>query len=887
MTFSHVRSTVLGCVFVLVAFLAPSLYSQVTLRLKIEQGKAFHEMGWEIIHSESGNVVYCHGVGTDIEEDVQFKAEFGDYEVYGYDESGDGWSGGHVYVLNAETDEQYADFTMDAQKEGGSRNECPGPSKGGTFLTSFTLGKSCEKPEIFAQPISITSCRDEEVTFYVESSLRNGYYEWMLNGEVISVTNENWFTTWASEKTAGMYSVILRENCDPKGATVTSETAVLTLADAPVITAEPQTSIVLCESDNYELTVRATGTDLRYQWRKDGVELKGQNNPTFILNNAQASSEGTYDCVVTGQCVPEAVTSPITVAVVLSPRAISEPQDIFVCKGATASIAFVAAGSKLVYQWYKNGQPIADGGNSTLMFNNYSTNDNGTYQCVATSLAANPNNCNVLVRSRIVTVGAVEAPVVTKSPSATDACMGGTLTLVAEFKGNGLTYSWTRNGSVIASGNSNVLTIQNVASTDAGTYTVQATGACGLSATTTPAEVTVLAKPTVIAHPFSQNIPLGGRVELNVNATDWRTIQWYKNGVAIKGATSPTYTINDATAENSGYYNAIVNNTCGGVASGIARVNVSNPTVLAPELTVLSSTVNVGEIPFGYSSPVYTIERVITNTGNAPLEITNVSVAPSQYRVIAAPAAAFTVQPNQSVNVSIQVTPTVLGVVNGILSIQSNDSQNPNASVNLTATSVIRYTNNATESFGNVGIDKTANRCITVTNRWNNPIVIDQTNLGGADASLFTIKTVTPLTIAPGATSDICIDFAPATVGNKTATLSIKSANGGDATIALDGIGEPLTGIVDAVASGIRVAPNPMTDAVSVRFAEAVPTLNISVMNMAGETVAVLPATSVSAGESVQWNGSTTNGTSVANGMYTLIIRMGNNVTSVPVSVVK
>lgn len=889
MTFSRTRYASLFVTFAVALLLcATSANAQVQLGLTVSGGKAPDEIGWELTNTSSGVVYSCQGTGGPLQGDSKISVPAGTYDLRGWDAAGDGWNGGSLTVTDLASGSVLAQVSMSATKGGGSTNKCPGPTKGGTLLASITVVIPCNKPTITSQPASRSACAGSPTTFTVGNNMLDGTYEWQKDGITIATTKTNSYTVpVVTTASAGLYSVILRENCDPKATQVTSSTAMLTVADVPTITVQPVATKSICETFTDVLSVTATGTALTYQWRFNGVNIAGATSSSYTISNAQAVHQGNYDCVVSGQCTPSVLSKATAVTVNIRPKALTEPQDVFACPGSKASLVFAASGQSLVYQWYRNNVAVPGGNAATLDFSSIDKTANGLYYCIATSALPNPNNCIATIRSRTATVGVIDAPVITTQPTGADACTGSALSLVAEFKGSGLSYSWTRNGVPVANSNSNTLYIGNVTSADAGTYSVRATGACGLFASSNDVVIAVISKPTLTLNPISQNVVTGGEINLSVNATDWRAIQWYKDSKPIKGATSPTYTINNAAAYHSGYYHAVVSNNCGGVVSATARVIVANPVTLAPELTVSTTPVSVGEIPFGYSSQAYTIERVISNTGNAPLEITNVSVAPSQYSIIAVPAAAFTVQPNQSVSVSIRVTPTALGVVNGILTIQSNDSKNPTASVSLTATSVIRYTHSATEGFGEVGVDQTANRCITITNRWNNDIVLDQSSITGTDATLFTLKTPAPITIAAGASSDICIDFAPTTIGNKSATLSIKSMNGGDATIALDGTGKQLTGIVDAVASGISIAPNPMTDVVSVRFTEAVPTLNISVMNMAGQTLATLSATSVSAGESVQWNGTATNGASVANGMYILIIRMGNTITSVPVSVVR
>lgn len=58
-------------------------------------------------------------------------------------------------------------------------------------------------------------------------------------------------------------------------------------------------SIVIDEESSASLYVAVKGGgDIRYQWRKEGVELDGENSPTLALNRVSLSDAGSYDVIV-------------------------------------------------------------------------------------------------------------------------------------------------------------------------------------------------------------------------------------------------------------------------------------------------------------------------------------------------------------------------------------------------------------------------------------------------------------------------------------------------------------------------------------------------------------------------------------------------------------
>jgi len=59
----------------------------------------------------------------------------------------------------------------------------------------------------------------------------------------------------------------------------------------------------LCEGDDVTFTVSASGTDVTYQWKKDGNVLGGEVNPTLELTGITAADEGLYTCEIDNNCM--------------------------------------------------------------------------------------------------------------------------------------------------------------------------------------------------------------------------------------------------------------------------------------------------------------------------------------------------------------------------------------------------------------------------------------------------------------------------------------------------------------------------------------------------------------------------------------------------------
>jgi len=68
------------------------------------------------------------------------------------------------------------------------------------------------------------------------------------------------------------------------------------------------------------------------------------------------------------------------------------------------------------------------------------------------------------------------------------------------------------------------------------------------------------------------------------------TYVWYKDNVAISGATTATYVVTSATTANSGVYKLVVTNSLGSSESNFISVTV-NPAPVAPSNVVIRISV--------------------------------------------------------------------------------------------------------------------------------------------------------------------------------------------------------------------------------------------------------------------------------------------------------
>jgi len=108
--------------------------------------------------------------------------------------------------------------------------------------------------------------------------------------------------------------------------------------------------------------------------------------------------------------------------------------------------------------------------------------------------------------------------------------------------------------------------------------------------------------PSITVQPASQTVTAGQTVTFSVAAagTAPLTYQWSKNGGAISGATSPSYTSPaTASSDNGAQFSAVVSNAAGSVASGTATLTVS---AASTGLQVSTAQLPDGFVAGGYNS---------------------------------------------------------------------------------------------------------------------------------------------------------------------------------------------------------------------------------------------------------------------------------------------
>jgi hypothetical protein len=351
---------------------------------------------------------------------------------------------------------------------------------------------------------------------------------------------------------------------------------------APSISSHPQdTAVVIGQTATFR--VEANGTaPITYQWKKNGADIGG-NSDTYTTPATTMGDDGAKFSVVVTNVAGSAVSREAILTVTAMPVApiiTSQPQDISVSEGQTATFSVRATGTApLNYQWKKNGLDV--GGNSDT----YTTpatmmaDDGAKFRVVVTNVAGSE-----ISRDALLTVSAAPLqPVITAEPQDTSVIEGQTATFRVEATGTApLTYQWKKNGLDVGGNSDTYTTPATNIGDDGAKFRVVVTNPAG-SATSREALLRVTTTPVapeITAHPQDTAVFDGQTATFSVTATGTAPLsyQWRKNGSNV-GNNSPTYTTQITTPGDYGSkITVIVTNSAGYAVSNEATLRVNpNP----------------------------------------------------------------------------------------------------------------------------------------------------------------------------------------------------------------------------------------------------------------------------------------------------------------------
>ncbi len=658
---------------------------------------------------------------------------------------------------------------------------------------------------INTQPTNTSTCAGINTQFTVAASGSNLNYEWQVNtgSGFAAISNTTFYSGFTTNTLtviapiAGMnayqYRVVVKSAQCPT-LSFTSNVVTLTVNTSPVITVPP-VATVTCEGSNTFFSVTATGAALTYQWQVNigsgfadiantGVYTNA-NTSTLNITGALASMNNyTYRCVIGGTCTPSVTSTVVSLTVRTLPTVTTQPSNVTLCAGATATFTIAATGSGISYQWQENqGSGWANVSNGGVYFNAQTatlsivpTNAglNGyQYRCVVSGL------CTPAAISNAATLTVNTAPTLSLPPFPNQIiCAGGNTSFSVLVTGTSLAYQWqlSTNGGSSWSNLTNTGVYTNVttsainitgalSSMNGSLYRCVVSGTCTPSLTTPSGILTVNTLPAVVSQPSNVTVCANGNISFTVGATGTSlTYQWQQdpgtgfvnlsNGGAVTGATSATLNIVAVTTGMNNYnYRCVISGACTPAVTTNNAVLTVNPIIassvsIAASATAICSGTSVtftatptnggaspvyqwyrGGSPVGTNSPTYTASNFLNGEVMLCQMTSNASCIASN------PVASNSVTMNvtQSVTPSLQITTPFNPVCNGttvvFTAVPTNGGSSPayqwRKNGNPVGTGATTYTDNTLVNGDIISCVLTSNAvCATTTTANSNNITM-------------------------------------------------------------------------------------------------------------------------------------------------------------------
>ena len=340
-------------------------------------------------------------------------------------------------------------------------------------------------------PVSIVAplvdqvvCSGSTVVFSTVASGTGPFsYMWFKDGNVLSETGSALTLNNVTAGDAGIYTVVVSGACG-------SVTNSASLTVNTVVSATPLLGLTNCPGSTAVFSTVASGSGpFSYAWFKDGDAL-GETGNTLTLSNVTSEDAGVYSVIVSGAC--GSVTNSASLVVNEATSASPLPS-LVLNPGETAVFTATATGTgPFTYVWKKDGNAIVGQTGSSLTLDNVSALDEGIYTVEVAG------TCNTVTQSGSLHINVAPTVSILSPTNGTVLVAPATFPVVAHAEDmdgivtNVVFFSGTNQVGQTSQGNPYTIGLTNL---DVGTYTFTAvaTDNGGLTATSAPVTVSVIA----------------------------------------------------------------------------------------------------------------------------------------------------------------------------------------------------------------------------------------------------------------------------------------------------------------------------------------------------------------------------------------------------------
>ena len=266
---------------------------------------------------------------------------------------------------------------------------------------------------------------------------------------------------------------------------ITSEAAEISLRYPPRILREADSQIIVRgESLSFSAEV-AGGPPPSIQWQYNGTDIPDATNANLSLSGGQLVREGNYQFVASNE-FGEATSEIYHVDIQWPPTLLREfsPRPIFIGQHFRLAVE-VSADPAPVYQWLRDGEPIAHATASVLEIPEVTNADGGNYSVEVTNIHG-----QITVGPVALTATDWISPRIVQEPNSVSIELGESadFSLKLEYDDEA-TYQWFRDGEALEGRADAILEIASTGLPDVGSYQARITNPGG---TTWSAEVALV-----------------------------------------------------------------------------------------------------------------------------------------------------------------------------------------------------------------------------------------------------------------------------------------------------------------------------------------------------------------------------------------------------------
>lgn len=157
-----------------------------------------------------------------------------------------------------------------------------------------------ESPVITVQPQDLDVCTGGSISLSITATGDDLRYSWYRDGEFLN-NNVTYSAPTVDAAYGGQYHCVVTSQLGC-GA-ISSDVVTVTVGTNPVITWQPTPAIMsLCEGEEYDLTMTATGEGVHYQWYNNGAPLAGQTSTNLHIGAVTRSNSGVFYCIASNAC---------------------------------------------------------------------------------------------------------------------------------------------------------------------------------------------------------------------------------------------------------------------------------------------------------------------------------------------------------------------------------------------------------------------------------------------------------------------------------------------------------------------------------------------------------------------------------------------------------